>query len=88
MIVNHYPWKSQNLITWINQELTHSKTPEVLASDLKIPAHTLQEWAISPAPTISLEDVRAIAQYRGWGVDQTLDWLGITPAHWDEMLNR
>lgn len=88
MTINHYPWNVQALTTWINQEVARGRTPESLAAALNVSPDVIQGWLFSPAPLISLEEVRAIAQYRGWGIDRTLEWLGITPAHWEEMLRR
>ncbi|WOD41677.1 hypothetical protein [Nodosilinea sp. E11] len=37
-------------------------------------------------PSITLADIRAIAQYRGWSLQQTIDWLEIKPAHQEALL--
>lgn len=88
MTINHYPWNIQALVTWVKQELARGKTLETLAGDLQTSPDVLRDWTMSPAPLIGLDEVRALAHYRGWGIDQTLQWLGITPVHWEEMLRR
>jgi hypothetical protein len=40
----------------------------------------------SPVPTITLSDLRAIAEYRRWSLQQTMGWLELKPAHMEELI--
>lgn len=84
---NHYPWNTKALIDWLRQELDH-RDKQTLASKLKVPRYVLQAWLYDPAPTITLAYIRAIAQYRGWNLNQIIDWLKIQPAHVQELINQ
>ncbi|MFQ4138674.1 hypothetical protein PGN35_020405 [Nodosilinea sp. PGN35] len=84
---NYYPWNTQALVEWLNQELRHHEKQD-LEAKLNIPRPTIKAWLTGAAPTITLADIRAIAQYRGWNLDQIISWLGLQPAHVQELINQ
>ncbi|MBE9112977.1 hypothetical protein IQ273_26675 [Nodosilinea sp. LEGE 07298] len=83
---NYYPWNTSALTEWLKQELSHRERDSLVAA-LKIPNRQIKAWLIDPAPTITLVQIRAIAQYRGWNLNQMIEWLGLQPAHVKELLS-
>ncbi len=86
MRTTYYPWNVQVLTDWLKLEITYQGNLKDLAAALKVPPHVLNNWLKDQMPTISLPQVRNIAQYRSWSVRQTLDWLELKPAHVEELI--
>ncbi|PSR18378.1 hypothetical protein C8255_07805 [filamentous cyanobacterium CCP3] len=83
---NHYPWNTTVLLEWLKQEPYYHER-QSLEALLKLPKNSIKSWLIDPAPTITLEQIRAIAQYRGWNLNQMIDWLELQPAHVRELID-
>jgi|GEM_PF-3517669 hypothetical protein len=81
MGTSHYPWNTQVLVDWLRQELTYYGGIQALAASLKLPPAVIRNWLTSPIPAITLAQVVAIANRRRWSVQQTIQWLGLQPAH-------
>ncbi|MBD2111254.1 MULTISPECIES: hypothetical protein [Cyanophyceae] len=86
MSTAYYPWNVQVLVEWLRLELRHHGSSRDLSTALQVPSHTLSHWLQSSLPTVTLQDIRCIAQYRGWSVRQTLRWLELQPAHVDALI--
>jgi hypothetical protein len=86
MITNYYPWNVQTLATWLRLELRTYRSPRALAVTLQVPSSSLRAWLSSPLPTITLSDLRSIAEYRRWSLQQTMGWLELKPAHMEELI--
>lgn len=86
IVTSYYPWNTQALSDWIRFELSTGKTPMQLANGLQIPQYVLREWRTLPAASITLEQIQLIACYRGWDFQRTIKWLGIRPAHLEELM--
>ncbi|TVQ08189.1 MAG: hypothetical protein EA368_12310 [Leptolyngbya sp. DLM2.Bin27] len=86
MSTAYYPWNVENLAGWLKLELTYHGSMQALAAALQLPTHVVRAWFQSALPTITLHQVRHIAQYRRWSVQQTLQWLELKPAHVDELM--
>jgi hypothetical protein len=84
---NYYPWNTQALVDWLNQELRYRTRPD-LEAVLKVERHVIKSWLTESSPAITLTHLRAIAEYRGWTLDQTVSWLGLQPAHVQELINQ
>ncbi len=84
---NYYPWNTQALVEWLNQELIHH-TKQDLENKLNVSRHTIKAWLTESSPIITLANIRAIAQYRGWNLDQIISWLDLQPAHVQELINQ
>ncbi|MBE9157385.1 hypothetical protein IQ265_11195 [Nodosilinea sp. LEGE 06152] len=84
---NHYPWNTTALIEWLKQEPCYHEKQRLEAM-LNIPKHSIKSWLIDPTPTITLAQIRAIAQYRGWNLNQMIDWLELQPAHVKELIDQ
>ncbi|MBD2113449.1 hypothetical protein H6F59_16615 [Nodosilinea sp. FACHB-141] len=84
---NYYPWNTQALVDWLNQELRYRTRPDLEAA-LKVERHVIKSWLTKSSPAITLTHLRAIAEYRGWTLDQTVSWLGLQPAHVQELINQ
>jgi hypothetical protein len=83
---SYYPWNTGALVEWLKQELVYRDQRNLEAS-LNIPRHRFQAWLREPMPTITLAHLRAIAQYRGWSLSQTIDWLELQPVHVNDLMN-
>lgn len=81
MVKNYYPWNVQALAAWLKQELAFFQDSRALAARLKVTPFILQNWLISPIPDITLDQIHSIAEYRNWNIQQTIQWLGLQPAH-------
>ncbi|WP_017299219.1 hypothetical protein [Nodosilinea nodulosa] len=84
---NYYPWNTSALLEWLKQELNHHGK-QALGAKLNIPRYVIQSWLSEPSPTITLSQIRAIAQYKGWNLTQIIDWLQLQPAHIQELMNQ
>lgn len=84
---SYYPWNTEALATWLRQELRHHEKHN-LETRLKIQKHVIRAWLTNPAPPITLAHIRAIAEYRGWHVNQVIDWLQIRPSHRQELFQQ
>lgn len=87
MIQNHYPWNTQALVDWLRDEFNSCAKQDV-ESKLQIPRQVLRSWLTEPSPPITLAQIRLIAQYRGWNLDQIIAWLGLQPAHVQELIDQ
>jgi hypothetical protein len=90
-IKNYYPWNVQALVDWIKGEvapLSCSGAAASPGSSLGISNDTLLDWQVNPAPQITLGHIVELARYRRWSFDQTVQWLGITLAHLEELSGR
>lgn len=87
---NYYPWDIQVLVAWLELEVSRGKSPDELADSLHIPSNILNDWLRVQSPSkwtpITLKQIQAIAQYRGWGFNQTVEWLGINASHLEELI--
>lgn len=84
---NYYPWNTSALVEWLKQELRHHEI-QSLEATLNIPRRHIKSWLIDPSPTVTLMQIRAIAQYRGWNLNQMIEWLQLQPAHVKELINQ
>lgn len=84
---NYYPWNTQALVDWLNQELRY-RTKQDLEAVLGVERHVIKSWLTKPSPAITLTHLRAIAEYKGSSVDQTISWLGLQPAHVQELVDQ
>lgn len=88
-MTNYYPWNIRTLIAWVKTEISAGKPPAELADELQLNFHTLKDWlsALSPSEfaLIELDQIHAIARYRGWTTERTVQWLEIRPAHLAEL---
>lgn len=84
---NYYPWNTQALVDWLNQELRY-RTRQDLEAVLNVERQVIKSWLTKPSPAITLVHLRAIAQYKGWDLDQTISWLELQPAHVQELVNQ
>lgn len=84
---NYYSWNTQVLVDWLNQELRYH-TRQDLEAILGVERYVLKSWFAKPSPAITLTHLRAIAEYKGWDLDQTISWLGLRPAHIQELVNQ
>ena len=81
---SYYPWNTNALISWLKQELVHHEKQHLEAA-LHIQRHVIRAWLSDPIPTITLAQIHAIANYRGWSVNQVIDWLELRPGHVQEL---
>jgi hypothetical protein len=86
MSTSYYPWNVQALVSWLKLELSYHDNMQSLAVALQLPISVINAWFRGELPTITLQQVRHIAQYRRWSVGQTLQWLELKPAHVDELI--
>ncbi|MFQ4134875.1 hypothetical protein PGN35_001005 [Nodosilinea sp. PGN35] len=86
MSTAYYSWNVQALVEWLKLELNHHKSSRDLSTALQVHPTILSHWLQASLPTITLQDIRCIAQYRGWSVRQTLRWLELQPAHVDALI--
>lgn len=86
--MNYYPWSTQTLVNWIHSEACPSRDLQAASNQMQLPYQRVQAWRTEPLPKITLQDIRAITQYRGWNLNQTLQWLEITPAHFKELVEQ
>ncbi|NJL47112.1 MAG: hypothetical protein HC929_05875 [Leptolyngbyaceae cyanobacterium SM2_5_2] len=86
MGTSHYPWNTKVLIDWLRQELTYYDDMRALAVSLNLRPHVVRSWLTSPMPTITMSQVMAIANRRRWSVQQTIQWLGLQPAHVEDIM--
>ncbi|MEA5449882.1 hypothetical protein VB780_14980 [Leptolyngbya sp. CCNP1308] len=86
MSTAYYPWNVQALVEWLELELSYHGSDRDLSTALQIHPHTLSHWLKAAWPVITLQDIRGIAQYRGWSLHQTLRWLELQPAHVDTLI--
>lgn len=84
---NYYPWNTQVLVDWLNQEFKQNNSSDLEAA-LNVPVSTIKSWLTESSPRITLADIRAIAQYRGWNLEQSVSWLGLRPAHVQELIQQ
>lgn len=84
MTKSFFAWDSQGLVSWMESEL---KTRSSLKASqvLGIPIAQIQAWKNHPMPPISLNDLQALANYRGWSLEQTRQWLDIKPGHFERL---
>lgn len=91
----YYPWKVWILRDWLNTEVRRKRAESnsakqsgisALAKDLQISDQVIWKWLINSSEFISLGELQAIARYRGTSVNDTVQWLGIRPAHFNEMV--
>lgn len=83
---SYYPWNLQELVVWLKEEQSRCQGFQALASTLGIPQQTLLAWLRGTNTDITLEQLCAIARYRGWSTQVTVQWLEIKPAHWQTLL--
>ncbi|MGG6238956.1 hypothetical protein ACQ4N7_09975 [Nodosilinea sp. AN01ver1] len=83
---NYYPWNTAALLEWLKREPYYHERQNLEAL-LKLPRNSIKSWLIDPTPTITLAQIRAIAQYRGWNLNQMIDWLELQPAHVKELID-
>ena len=84
---NYYPWNTAALLEWLKQEPFYPERQRLEAL-LKLPRNSIKSWLVDPTPTITLAQIRAIAQYRGWNLNQMIDWLELQPAHVKELIDQ
>jgi len=84
-MVNYSPWHIQKLVDWLRLELSVGKSSQELAENLCVSQDLLDDWLTLPLPNITLDNIRSIAHYRGWSVDRTAQWLGISSNHLAEL---
>ncbi|WOD40362.1 hypothetical protein [Nodosilinea sp. E11] len=83
---NYYPWNAKTLVEWLNDEFCFNDFQK-LEDTLNIPKHIAKAWLTEPFPSITLAQIRLIAQYRGWKLDQMIEWLELKPAHVQELID-
>lgn len=83
--MNYYPWNIDKLAAWMNLEFG-SRDIIYVAQSLRVSPHRLHAWQVEPLPRISLDEVRCIAQYRGWSLEKTRQWLGISESHFEDLV--
>lgn len=81
MRTGYYPWNLKVLIEWLDEERPRYPNPLAFAEALGISLEKLRTWSVSQLPLISLEDLNALAAYRGSNLENTALWLGITQNH-------
>ncbi len=86
MGTSYYPWKTQVLVDWLRQELNYYDGIQALAASLKLPAYVVRNWLTSPMPDITMPQIMAIANRKRWSVQQTIQWLGLQPAHIETLM--
>ncbi|MBE9141042.1 hypothetical protein IQ254_28235 [Nodosilinea sp. LEGE 07088] len=86
MTTNHYPWNVNVLATWLQLELRSHESPQALAIAMQVPFPSLRDWLSSPASSITLAEIHSIAQYQSWNLQQTINWLGLKPAHVESLI--
>lgn len=86
MSTAYYPWNVQILVKWLKLELLYHGSLRDLSIALQVAPYTLSRWFTGSWPAITLQDIRGIAQYRGWSMHQTLHWLELNPAHVDALI--
>ncbi|MBE9159077.1 hypothetical protein IQ265_19885 [Nodosilinea sp. LEGE 06152] len=86
MSTTYYPWNVQALVDWLKLELAERGSLQHLAAALQVPPQVLNGWFKGVTPTITLQQIRHIAQYRGWSVQQTLRWLKLRSTHIEELI--
>lgn len=86
IVTSYYPWNTRALSDWIKSQLSTGKTLVELSNSLQIPQYILREWRVLPSVNITLGQVQTIARYRNWSFDRTVEWLGIRPAHLEELI--
>ncbi|WP_017300895.1 hypothetical protein [Nodosilinea nodulosa] len=84
---NYYPWNTEALLEWLKQELNNPEN-QGAETTLQVPRHVIRAWLTEPSPTITLAHIRAIAQHRGWNLNQIIDWLQLQPAHVQDLINQ
>ena len=84
---NYYPWNTAALLEWLKQEPFYPERQRLEAL-LKLPRNSIKSWLVDPTPTITLAQIRAIAQYIGWNLNQMIDWLELQPAHVKELIDQ
>ncbi|TVQ10248.1 MAG: hypothetical protein EA368_07780 [Leptolyngbya sp. DLM2.Bin27] len=84
---SYYPWNTNVLAKWIKQELDHYEKQH-LEAVLQIQKHVIRSWLSDPMPVITLDHIYSIAQYRGWKVNQVIDWLGLQPGHVQQLMRQ
>jgi hypothetical protein len=81
MRAGYYPWKLDNLVVWLNEERPNYESSKLFSLALGIPMATLRTWTVRRLPSISLADLRSLADYRQCSISQLSEWLEITPEH-------
>ncbi|MBE9138439.1 hypothetical protein IQ254_14785 [Nodosilinea sp. LEGE 07088] len=84
---SYYPWNTEAFVSWLRQELTHHDK-QSLAAILRVPRHVLRAWLTEPIPSLTLAHLRAIASYKAWNLNQVTEWLGLQPAHVQELMDQ
>lgn len=87
MTAKFYSWNSHHLISWLELNF-QTRSAYKISRALGIPIHRIQAWRTHPMPPISLDDLRAIARYRGWDLEQTRQWLSIQSSHFEHLVGR
>lgn len=86
MKINYYPWKAYLLQSWLKSELADGKSLDDLLQALDMPYHLVLSWLRTPPLAITLPQLQAISRYRGQAFETTVEWLGICPAHLNELI--
>lgn len=86
MGTTYYPWNVGVLVAWLKLELAYCGSSRDIAAALQVPPQSLNSWLRQALPTITLQEIYGISQYRGWSVYQTLRWLELKPAHIEELI--
>lgn len=84
---SYYPWNTNALMEWLKQELDHHDKTYLQAA-LRIQRHVIRSWLSNPIPTITMAQIWAIADYRGWSVNQVINWLELQPSHVQELADQ
>jgi hypothetical protein len=84
---SYYPWNTEAFVSWLRQELTQHDR-QSLAAALRVPRHVLRAWLIEPIPLLTLAHLNEIAQYKASNIDQVIEWLGLQPAHVQELMDQ
>lgn len=83
----YYPWNVQALMDWLRKELANGASISEFSARLNVPYLTIMGWMALSVPSITLEDLRRIAAYRGWSFNQVVQWLELCPAHLSELVD-
>jgi hypothetical protein len=84
-MANYYSWNVQALVNWLSDEFGSTEQHSI-QEILGIPADVIQTWYSNSNPIITLFHIRSIANYRGWSLRQTLNWLEIHGTHLQHLI--
>ncbi|NER80423.1 MAG: hypothetical protein F6K42_12770 [Leptolyngbya sp. SIO1D8] len=85
---NHYPWNAAVLRTWLQVERSTQQDIWQLSNKLKISPHIVLHWLRSQSSSpmnLTLREIQAIADYRGWSFEQTVGWLDVSPTYLEKL---